>query len=119
MSTAIQQLIAIGTPITGAVSPTSRYYLIGTNTLDLPGDRKIVYLRRRFLPQPERFSPLFVHTVVQGERLDIVSAQYLGDPELFWRLCDANRAMRPDDLEAVGTQLLITLPEGVPGSSNA
>jgi hypothetical protein len=119
MSSAIQQLIDIGTPVTGAVSPGSRYYLIGTNTFDLPGGKEIVYLRRRFLPQPERFSALFVHTLVQGERLDIVAAQYLGDPEVFWRLCDANRAMRPEDLEVVGAQLLISLPEGVPGTSNA
>ena len=29
---------------------------------------------------------------MQGERLDNVAAQYLGDPTLFWRLCDANNA---------------------------
>ncbi len=119
MSSAIQQLIDIGTPITGAVSRGSRYYLIGTNTLNLPDGKHIVYLRRRFLPQPEGFSALFLHTVVEGERLDIIAAQDLGDAELFWRLCDANRAMLPEELETVGTRLLITLPEGVPGSSNA
>ena len=43
---------------------------------------------------------------------------YLGDPEQFWRLCDANGAMRPDELtETVGRRLRITLPEGVPGAS--
>jgi len=119
MSNALQQLIDVGTPVTGAVPPTSRYYLIGTNTLELPGGKSIVYLRRRFLPQPERFVPLFRHTVTGGERLDIIAAQYLGDPEQFWRLCDANRCMRPEDLEVVGTQLLITLPGGVPGTPNA
>ena len=42
------------------------------------------------------------------------SARYLGDPELFWRLCDANVAMRPAELtETIGRRLHITLPEGM------
>jgi hypothetical protein len=51
--------------------------------------RPIAYLRRRFIPQPEQFSLLMEHTVVQGDRLDNVVAQYLGDPEQFWRVADA------------------------------
>ena len=34
----------------------------------------------------------------QGDRLDNIAARYLGDPEQFWRICDANGAMRPDEL---------------------
>jgi hypothetical protein len=35
---------------------------------------------------------------------------------LSWRLCDANGAMRPDELtETPGRRLRITLPEGIPG----
>jgi nucleoid-associated protein YgaU len=77
------------------------------------------YLRRRFLPQPERFALLQTHTVTQGERLDNLTAAYLGDPEQFWRVADANRAMRPDDLIVVGRVLRITLPEGIPGVTGA
>ena len=36
--------------------------------------------------------------MIDGDRLDNVSAQYLGDPEQFWRLCDANNAMEPEEL---------------------
>ena len=58
------------------------------------------------------------HAVVQGDRLDNLAGLYLGDPALFWRLCDANRAMRPEELtETVGRQLRITLPQGVTGIS--
>ena len=40
----------------------------------------------------------------------------LGDAEQFWRICDANRAMRPDELtETTGRRLRITLPEDIPG----
>ena len=63
---------------------------------------------------------LLEHVVTQGERLDNITAQYLDDPEQFWRVCDANRAMCPDELtEEVGRRLRITLPEGIPGTPNA
>jgi hypothetical protein len=76
----------------------------------------IAYLRRRFLPQPDGFALLQYYTVAQGERLDNITARYLDDPEQFWRLCDANGVMRPDELEVPGTQIRITLPEGIPGA---
>jgi hypothetical protein len=58
--------------------------------------------------------------VTQGDRLDNVTARYLGDPEAFWRICDANNAMRPNELtETIGRRLRITLPEGIPGPPNA
>jgi hypothetical protein len=60
------------------------------------------------------------HVVVQGDRLDNITARYLSDPEQFWRVCDANAAMRPDELtEEPGRRLRITLPEGLPGIPNA
>ena len=97
---------------------SSRYYGIETDTLVLPQGKTIIYLQRRFVPPPERFQVLQEHTVVQGDRLDNLAAQYLGDPTLFWRLCDANRAMRPEELtETPGRTLRITLPEGITGSS--
>jgi len=38
---------------------------------------------------------------------------------LFWRLCDANGAMRPEELETPGITLTIALPQGMPGTQNA
>lgn len=96
--------------------PTSRYHGIETATLELSSMSSIVHLRRRFLPPVERFAPLKEHVVVEGERLDQIAAQELGDPEAFWRIADANGAMRPEDLTATpGRRLKITLPEGIPG----
>ncbi len=98
----------------------SRYHSVETATLDTAQGKTIIYLRRRFVPPPERFELLQEHTVMQGDRLDNVTAQYLGDPEQFWQVCDANAAMRPDELtEKVGRRLRITLPEGVPGVQSA
>jgi hypothetical protein len=97
----------------------SRYRGIDTATLAATGGQPIAYLRRRFIPQPDQLTLVQEHTVFQGERLDNLAAQFLGDPELFWRLCDANAAMRPEDLEVVGFILRIAQPEGLPGSRNA
>jgi len=100
--------------------PTSRYYNLETATIERPGGRTVIYLKRRFVPPPERFSLLQEHVVVGGDRLDNVTARYLSDPEQFWRVCDANRAMRPEELmEKIGRRLRITLPEGIPGIPNA
>jgi hypothetical protein len=100
--------------------PTSRYAQIETTTLELEDGVIIRYLRRRFVPPPERFTLLQEHEVTEGDRLDNITARYLGDPEQFWRVCDANAAMRPDELtETIGRRLRITLPDGVPGMPNA
>ena len=95
---------------------TSRYHGIDTATLETPDGRIIVYLRRRLVPPPERFALIQEHTVLQGDRLDNLAARYLGDPEQFWRLCDANGVMRPEELtETLGFKIRITLPEGMTG----
>ncbi len=99
--------------------PTSRYYNFDTATLTTPDGRTIIYLRRRFVPPPENFSLLQEYVVSEGDRLDNITARFLGDPEQFWRVCNANRAMRPDELtETIGRRLRITLPEGIPGTPN-
>jgi hypothetical protein len=98
---------------------SSRYSGIATAKIEIEGET-YVYVRRRFLPQPEVLAVIAEHAVIQGERLDHIAARYLGDSELFWRICDANRAMRPEELtETIGRRLAIALPEGVPGFANA
>ena len=100
--------------------PTSRYYRTQTAEFEERDGRRVVYLRRRFVPAPERFALLFEHTVTEGERLDNVTFKYLGDPEQFWRVADANGAVRPEELtEEPGRRLRITLPEGVPATPDA
>jgi nucleoid-associated protein YgaU len=48
---------------------------------------------------------------VQGDRLDNLAARYLGDPEQFWKICDANNVLRPDELtEEIGRVVRIALP---------
>lgn len=94
----------------------SRYYGTRTAILEQQDGQKIVYLRRRFVPPPEQFETVVFHSVVQGDRLDNIAAEYFGDPELVWRLCDANNIIRPDKLlEKIGSRIRITMPQGIPG----
>jgi hypothetical protein len=95
---------------------TSRYYGIATLTIDTPNG-PVSYLDRRILPSPDVFALLQNYVVAQGDRLDLVAANFVGDPQAFWRIADANAAMRPDDLVATpGRVLRISLPQGIPGT---
>ena len=50
-----------------------------------------------------------VHELADAERLDLVAFRFFGDPEQFWRICDANATLRPDDLEVVGRRFVIPI----------
>jgi nucleoid-associated protein YgaU len=113
----VQALLAQTALKTTLFAPNSRYYGIDAATLKLPGGRIVAYVRRRFLPQPDQFQVIEQYTVMQGDRLDNIAAKYLGDPTLFWRLADANNAMRAEELvETIGRKLNITLPQGITGT---
>jgi len=93
---------------------TSRYVNLETGTLNVPdeegGTREVRYVRRRVIPSADNLTTLVEHTVAQGERLDQVTARYLGDPTQFWRVCDANNVVRPEELEEAGRVIRIALP---------
>jgi len=102
-----------------AFPPDSRYHGLDIAHIERGDGEQVAYVRRRFIPPPERFATLHEHRVAQGDRLDNLAAQQLGDPQQYFRLCDGNGALRPDELtESVGRRLRITLPEGVPGASD-
>jgi hypothetical protein len=92
--------------------PASRYYALETATLTTPDGRVVAYKRRRFLPAAERMPLLVEVTVTDGDRLDLITAKTLGDPEQFWRVADANAAMNPVDLTIEpGRPLRIPVPQ--------
>jgi len=93
--------------------PRSRYYTLNRATLTLPDGREVRYVSRRFLPDAGTCQVVGSVAVTQGDRLDLLTARTLGDPEKFWYLCDANSAMSPFDLvgdDAVGNLLRVPLP---------
>lgn len=92
--------------------PTSRYYALETASLTTADGRVMAYKRRRFLPQGQDMPLLVEVTVTQGDRLDLITARTLGDPEQFWRICDANNAMSPFDLtEEAGRTIRVPVPQ--------
>jgi hypothetical protein len=121
VSDPLQTLIQkVAVPEANPFPPESRYHDVAIATFRRPDGVDVAYLRRRMVPPPQRFETLVVHTVTQGERLDMLAAQYLGDPEQFWQICDANGVLRPDELtEVAGRHIRITLPNGVPGAPRA
>lgn len=83
----------------------SRYENVETNSIKDDKGREIKYKKVRFTPKTEA---LRGHMVVQGDRLDNLAYQFFNDPERFWKICDANLAMWPDDLLAeIGRIILI------------
>jgi len=103
-----------------AYAQNSRYYGVATTKATTADGRAVTCLVRRLVPQPAAFTTLQRVTLRDGDRLDRLAAQYLGDPLLFWRICDANGAVRPAELtETAGASLRITLPAGIPGAPHA
>lgn len=100
------------------VPPSSRYHGLGVVVRDPEGEHPVLYFRRRLVPHPDRLATIRHHVVVDRDRPDRIAAAELGDPELFWRLCDANRAIFADELtEELGRRIRIAMPEGVPGAN--
>lgn len=85
----------------------SRYETIQEHEWTDDKGRILCYKKVRFIPETEA---QVTHLLSQGERLDHLAYRYYHDPERFWRICDANQAMWPDDLVAeAGKRVLIPL----------
>jgi hypothetical protein len=91
---------------------TSRYYNLLTLQFTGPAGVQVAYKSRRLLPPGDALALLQEVTVTEGDRLDLIAARTLGDPEQFWRVCDANNAMSPFDLTAaIGRVLRVPVPQ--------
>ena len=79
----------------------------------MPSGAQVVYLAPRILPQGAAVASGQKVELLAGEvnRLDLVAFRTLRNPELAWRIADANNAMNPFELcRHAGTVL------DVPGS---
>jgi hypothetical protein len=114
---AFLQSMALTAP---AFAPDSRYHGLDVAQWTRADGQIVPYVRRRFVPPPERFATTGEHLVSVGDRLDNLAARYIGDPQRYWQLCDANGVLRPEELtETAGGRIRLTLPEGVPGGPGA
>lgn len=77
----------------------SRYASQDTATVVDAAGRTRTYVVLREVPKATKpITGDTVHVVTDADRLDRIAWKHLGDPQLYWRLCDANRALHPDDL---------------------
>ena len=91
---------------------TSRYYNLKTAQYTTADGRKIAYKRRRFLPQGQTMPLLQEVMVVEGDRLDLITHNTLGETEQFWQVCDANNTLNPTELTAeIGETIRIPMPQ--------
>ena len=115
MDTALGNLVKSAAGTGGPYKQTSRYYSTAILTTTGPDGQPVAYVDRRIIPQPEVYTSLQDYVIVEGDRLDNLAAKFLGDPLLFWMICDANGATDPDELTAqVGRTIQIPVASAVP-----
>ncbi|WP_266168813.1 LysM peptidoglycan-binding domain-containing protein [Dyella subtropica] len=115
MDKALASLITSGAGNGAPTLPSSRYQGSANLPWTLPDGTEVMYLARRILPRSSIYQALQSYVVVEGDRLDNLAARFLGDPLLFWMICDANNASDPDALTAqVGRSILIPQSSGIP-----
>jgi nucleoid-associated protein YgaU len=108
-------LIASAAGTGGPANPNSRYHGTAIEELTLPGGTPARYLARRIIPQPSLYTSTTTYVIADGDRLDNLAQRFLGDPTLYWMICDANGATDPDDLTAQpGRTIVIPLAAALP-----
>jgi len=91
---------------------TSRYYHCKTATFETADGTEIAFIRRRFLPKGDGMPLLTEISIADGDRLDLITARTLGDPQQYWRICDANNTMNPADLTSeIGRTVRVPVPQ--------
>jgi len=89
------------------IGRSSRYL---SSILFLDGQEEFLGTRP-LLDRSPRMDDRF-HTVVEGDRVDLLAFRYLGKAELWWIICDYNDVFFPLELDA-GTVLRIPSIEHV------
>jgi hypothetical protein len=98
----------------------SRYAGIETVQTSLPDGRVVTAVRRRVLPHAATMDELVRVVVEQADvgRVDLLATRTLGDSEQYWRLCDANDVVHPDELtEELGRTVRVAGPRIGPGGA--
>jgi hypothetical protein len=92
-------------------APSSRYYGLPSRTRTNADGTTDSFTGRRVIPALSRYRALDRYRVTGEERIDAVAAEAFGDPELYWRICDANGDADPGSAtQPAGRLLIIPLP---------
>ncbi|WP_227243346.1 hypothetical protein [Paraburkholderia caribensis] len=100
--------------------PNSRYRNVSLMKRVAPDGTEEVYGARRIIPAMERYRALDHLRPASNMRIDDVAMDVYGDPEQYWRICDANGDAEP--AQATGPEgrlLVIPMPLEVANDGNA
>lgn len=115
MDTALAALITSAAGSGTPTSASSRYYGTQVEQFALPDGTAVMYLARRIVPPASAYTATQSYITADGDRLDNLAARFLGDPLLYWMICDANTVADPDALSAqAGRAIVIPLASGTP-----
>lgn len=87
----------------------SRYEFVANDSITDANGVTQAFKRVRFIEETPAQAAVIVN---QSERLDHIAFRVYTVPELFWRICDANDALWPPDLEEAGRLLKVPPAEG-------
>ncbi|WP_255954122.1 hypothetical protein [Streptomyces odontomachi] len=98
---------------------SSRYHDAEIGVHTQPDGTEVRYTKRRLLPPLDAAADGTVpHTVSEGERPDLLAQRYLGAPDQWWQIADANPVLDPHELTAEpGRTIDVPLPGGFPAST--
>lgn len=83
MSNPVDAFVAAGGTSGAPTDRSSRYYGLGTALWTRPDGTEVRYLQRRIIPQPDQYSTMQQHVVVEGDRVNNIANLRLGDPLLY------------------------------------
>lgn len=111
----IQLLIDAGAISTDPFGPNSRYRGIAQGLFVRDAsDPGVRYVLRRFIPQLRDIGIAGQYVIQSGDRPDLLAARTMGDPELYWRVADANAVIDPNEVtDTPGERVTIPLPPGL------
>ena len=115
----LQALLAGAAVPANELPRTSRYHGTPIGHYRMPGadpdGASVAFFGRRLCPHSFDLQPLYTYRVTAADqRRDLIAARQLGDPELWWKLADANDVIDPSTItEPVGRLLVIATQKAV------
>ena len=100
--------------------PNSRYYNMPLRKRTAEDGTEQTFVGRRIIPAVERYRPLDRYRTQSDSRIDNIAETAFGDPEQYWRICDANGEAEPANAaKAEGRLLVIPMPLEIADDGNA
>jgi len=73
----------------------SRYSKLTPLTVPGPNGTPVQIVPIRFIAAA---NPVIARRIRQGDRPDLLAYEFYKEPQLFWRIADANEVMRPSEM---------------------